>query len=83
VPAARRRWLIPPRRDRLLTEGAELRKGRLRVSSIYEWLQEDFGGGRNGVLKHFRQYAGEDLARALETYDGLLDDSYDWALNER
>lgn len=78
--------------DRLLTEGAvayvnhprgaELRKGRLHVSSIYEWFQDDFGGSRAGVLRHLRQYARGELARALETYDGPLSDGYDWALNQ-
>lgn len=78
--------------DRLLTEGAvayvnhprgaELRKGRVRVSSIYAWFEEDLGGSRIGILEHLRQYARGDLAKALETYDGPLDDFYDWALNE-
>jgi hypothetical protein len=77
--------------DRLLTEGAvafvnhprgaALRRGRLHVSSIYEWFQDDFGGSRAGVLQHLRHYARGDLARALEAYDGPLSDSYDWNLN--
>jgi len=78
--------------ERLLTEGAvafvnhprgaSFRNGRLRVSSIYDWFQEDFGGGVNGVLDHLRQYARGELARRLQGYEGPLDDGYDWALNE-
>jgi hypothetical protein len=62
--------------------GAELRQGRLHVSSLYEWFQDDFGGSRAGVLRHLRQHARGDLARALETYDGPLSDAYDWSLNQ-
>ena len=78
--------------DRLLTEaavafvnhprGASFRNGRLHVSSIYDWFQADFGGSVMGILDHLRQYARGELARRLEAYDGRLEDSYDWALNE-
>lgn len=78
--------------DRMLSEGAaafvnhprgaRFERGRLHVSSIYAWFQEDFGGNRVGVLHHLRQYARGELARQLATYDGPIDDDYDWALNE-
>jgi len=78
--------------DRLLTEGAiayvnhprgaSFRNGRLRVSSIYDWFQDDFGGSVMGVLEHLRQYARGELAELLKRYDGRLEDSYDWELNE-
>ena len=35
--------------------------GRLRVSSIYKWFKEDFGGTDAGVLAHLRKYSGPDL----------------------
>ena len=78
--------------DRLLTEGAiayvnhprgaSFRNGKLRVSSIYDWFREDFGGTPRGVLEHLRQYAREELAERLKGYDGGLEDGYAWELNE-
>jgi hypothetical protein len=78
--------------DRLLTEGAvayvnhprgaSIRNGRLRVSSIYDWFQDDFGGSVMGVLEHLRQYARGELAERLKDHDGRLEYSYDWELNE-
>ena len=62
--------------------GADLREGRLYVSSIYEWFQEDFGGSRQGVLDHLRQYAEEPLATGLKRFSGKVKDGYDWSLNE-
>jgi hypothetical protein len=78
--------------DRLLTEnavafvnhprGATVKDGRLTVSSIYDWFEEDFGGSKAGVLAHLRQYARSSLAEQLKTYDGSIDDRYDWELNQ-
>jgi uncharacterized protein DUF547 len=78
--------------DRLLTEGAvayvnhprgaSFRNGRLRVSSIYEWFQDDFGGSAMQVLEHLRRYARGELAERLKGYDGRLEDDYSWELNE-
>jgi len=62
--------------------GARIVKGKLFVSSIYVWFQEDFGGNKRGVIKHLLQYAEDDLADALRTYDKRLYDYYDWSLNE-
>ena len=62
--------------------GAGFSKGRLKVSSIYEWWPEDFGGSRNAVLDHLKKYAKPEFAKQIETYDGPLDHDYDWALNE-
>lgn len=45
--------------------GAKIDNGRLIVSSIYEWFQEDFGGDDAGVIQHLRQYANGDLAAKL------------------
>jgi hypothetical protein len=56
--------------------------GRLVVSSIYDWFEDDFGGSKAAVLAHLRQYARGNLAERLRTYDGSLDDQYDWALNQ-
>ena len=62
--------------------GASLKSNRLKVSSIYVWFQEDFGGSTSGVLQHLRQFARGDLAKQLQDYDGGLENDYDWNLNQ-
>ena len=57
-------------------------KGKLYVSSIYQWFQVDFGGSEEGVIKHLLHYAEDGLADSLRTYTGGLRDEYDWSLNE-
>ncbi|MBM3542766.1 MAG: DUF547 domain-containing protein [Alphaproteobacteria bacterium] len=62
--------------------GARVDGGRLRVSSIYEWFQEDFGGSEAGVIAHLRRYAAGPLAQALAGVRGIDSHAYDWALND-
>ena len=76
LDAAARAFVNHPR-------GAQVRPdGTLRVSSIYKWYKEDFGGTDAGVIDHVRRHAGPDLSAKLR--DGIrgLDDAYDWALNQ-
>jgi hypothetical protein len=61
--------------------GVAIQKGRLQVSSIYVWFQEDFGGDAEGLMEHWQQYANPRLADALEKYSGGLAHDYDWRLN--
>lgn len=78
--------------ERLLTEyaadyvnhprGASVKSNRLKVSSIYVWFQDDFGGNTAGVIQHLKQFAKGDLAKQLQEYDGGVDDDYDWNLNQ-
>jgi hypothetical protein len=78
--------------DRMLSElgrayvnhprGVTLNFNRLKVSSIYVWFQDDFGGSTAGVVKHLREFARPELAKQLEGYDGSLADEYDWELNQ-
>ena len=58
-----------------------LPSGALRVSSIYRWFIEDFGGSDDGLRAHFRVYASSSLARALESAPTIADHDYDWSLN--
>jgi Protein of unknown function, DUF547 len=57
-------------------------KGRLVVSSIYIWFQEDFGGDEAGVIDHLRAYATEPLKGQLADATSIHDDLYDWSLND-
>lgn len=78
------------RTERLLKQGARefinhprgvaLANGGIKVSSIYVWFQEDFGGAE-GLMAHWQEYADPALAEALERYSGRLAHDYDWRLN--
>ena len=61
--------------------GVAIQKGRLQVSSIYVWFQEDFGGAAEELMEHWQKYATSPLADALEKYTGGLAHDYDWRLN--
>ncbi len=61
--------------------GAKVEDGRLVVSSIYDWFEDDFGGNDRGVIEHLKIYAETDLRRALSNLDRISDDRYDWQLN--
>jgi hypothetical protein len=56
--------------------------GSLRVSSIYKWFKEDFGGTDAGVIAHLRRYAGPSLSAKLPAAVQSFDDDYDWGLNQ-
>lgn len=62
--------------------GAQIIKGKLQVSSIYKWFQEDFGGSKAGVINHLQKYARGSLAEELKTKKEDVRYAYDWALNQ-
>ena len=61
--------------------GVAVRNQKLRVSSIYVWFREDFGGNADDLMEHWREYADGPLAAALQSYTVGLDHDYDWRLN--
>jgi len=61
--------------------GVTIKDGKLRVSSIYIWFQEDFGGSTEGLMQHWLRYANGALADGLKNYTGGLEHDYDWRLN--
>ena len=61
--------------------GVSIQKGRLQVSSIYVWFQEDFGGDPAELMEHWQEYADPPLTDALQKYNGGLAHDYDWRLN--
>jgi hypothetical protein len=61
--------------------GVAVRNRKLRVSSIYVWFREDFGGNADDLMEHWREYADGALADALQSYSGGLEHEYDWRLN--
>ena len=62
--------------------GARAEDGRLTVSSIYVWFEEDFGGSDRSVIDHLRRYADPPLAAALQGRRTLDGHAYDWSLND-
>jgi len=56
--------------------------GRLKVSSLYKWYREDFGGSEAGIVQHLRRYSAPPLAGALGGSVRIVDDAYDWSLND-
>ncbi len=73
--AAARAFINSPRGARITDKG-------LKVSSIYKWFKEDFGGNKDGVLAHLREYADADLAAAIDGGAKIIDYGYSWSLNE-
>lgn len=76
LDAAARAFVNHPRGAALLAGGG------LRVSSIYRWFREDFGGDDAGILAHLRRHAAPPLADALRNVTRIAEDAYDWALND-
>jgi hypothetical protein len=78
--------------DELLTRGAHehinhprgvsVEDRRLRLSSIYDWFQEDFEGSEEGVLRHLKKYAEPALVEQLKNFRGRITYEYDWSLND-
>lgn len=56
--------------------------GRLKVSTIYRWYREDFGGSEKGVIDHLLQYAEPALAEQIRTNPDIADHGYNWSLND-
>ncbi len=75
LDAAAREYVNHPR-------GARIENGRLIVSSIYDWFEEDFVDGDGSVVEHLERYAGPDLAAKLTNTKQVTGSEYDWALNE-
>ncbi len=75
LSAAARAYVNHPR-------GARLDHGRLVVSSIYDWFQEDFGGNEAGVIGHLMRFADPALQTGLSEFKGFSGHDYDWTLND-
>lgn len=62
--------------------GVTFEKGKLKVSSIYHWYEEDFNTDQSNLISHLSRYAKPALKEKL---DVLSNDSfkhdYDWRLN--
>jgi len=62
--------------------GADVRDGKLQVSSLYRWYAEDFGDSDLAVIEHLRSFARPPLAAALAGIETISGTDYDWSLND-
>ncbi len=62
--------------------GARIEDGKLIVSSIYVWFQEDFDGDDAGVIRHLTRYAAAGLKTQLAGVASIYTHEYDWVLND-
>ena len=72
---AARDYINSPRGVMLTPQG-------LKVSSIFKWFKEDFGGNEQGIIRHIRQHANPELAAAIDKGARITDYGYDWSLND-
>lgn len=60
---------------------ASVEDGKLTVSRIFLWYEDDYGGDDAGILSHIRRYAAPDLSQALTDINTISRYEYDWDLN--
>ena len=63
--------------------GVALTGGKLKVSSIYVWFQEDFGGDAEGLMEHWRNYANPATGGGVGKIPGRLESRLRLALERR
>ena len=56
--------------------------GELRVSRIYDWFEQDFGGNDAGVIAHLNQYADANLQDSLNGRNRIGQYHFDWTIND-
>jgi hypothetical protein len=61
--------------------GAQVIEGSLIVSKIYDWFSEDFGGTKQNVITHLKQFAREPLRSQLKHVNDIDSYVYNWHLN--
>lgn len=66
------------------SRGVEFKNGdkKLRLSSIYDWYQVDFGNNEQELIEHLKHYAAPELLEKLNAFSGSISYDYDWALND-
>ncbi|HHF7346587.1 TPA: DUF547 domain-containing protein [Legionella feeleii] len=61
--------------------GVQVIEGKLIVSKIYDWFNEDFGGTKRDVINHIKQFAKEPLLSQLKHINTINGYVYNWHLN--
>jgi hypothetical protein len=61
--------------------GVSVIEGRLIISKLYDWYEEDFGGTKQDVITHLLQFAKEPLQSQLKHTNTVDSYVYNWHLN--
>lgn len=56
-------------------------EGKLVVSKLYEWYQEDFGENEKDLIQHLTQFAESSLCAQLQQTSKISSYMYNWHLN--
>jgi len=62
------------------THGVRVSRRELRLSSLYDWYAEDFGGTEDAILRHVVAYANDRLKAGLEGRMAIDGYRYDLAV---
>lgn len=61
--------------------GVQVIEGKLIISKLYDWYEEDYGGTKQDVIKHLVQFAREPLLSQLKHVNTIDSYVYNWHLN--
>lgn len=61
--------------------GVEVIEGKLIISKIYDWYEEDFGASKENIIKHIHQFAKEPLLSQLKHITTVDSYIYNWHIN--
>ncbi|MGL5741802.1 MAG: DUF547 domain-containing protein [Legionella sp.] len=61
--------------------GVNVIEGKLIISKLYDWYEEDFGGSKHAVIFHLLQFAKEPLQSQLKHTNSIDNYIYNWHIN--
>jgi hypothetical protein len=61
--------------------GVQVIEGKLIISKLYDWYEEDFGGTKQDVIKHLLLFAKEPLFSQLKHVNSIDSYIYNWHIN--
>lgn len=61
--------------------GVQVIEGKLIVSKLYDWYEDDFGGTKKYVIKHLLQFSQEPLRSQLKHINTIDSYIYNWHIN--
>lgn len=61
--------------------GVTVIEGKLIISKLYDWYEEDFGGTKQDVIFHLLQFAKEPLKSQLKHINTIDSYMYNWHIN--
>lgn len=61
--------------------GVQVIEGKLIISKLYEWYEDDFGGTKQDITNHLLRFANEPLSSQLKHINTVDSYVYNWHLN--